>query len=63
MITMTSLIHMIMHTPVSVPANYIVDEYGVRAGIIIASIFCILGSWIRCLINTSIHGFWFALVG
>lgn len=63
MVTMTSLIHMIMHAPVSFPANYIVDKYGVRAGIIIASIFCILGSWIRCLINSVNHGFWFAIAG
>ena len=63
MVTMTSLIHMLLHMPMSFPANYIVDKYGVRAGIIIASIFSIFGSWIRCFINTTDDGFWFAITG
>lgn len=81
MVTMTSLIHMILHAPVanffifsltlknnyflkiSFPANYIVDKYGVKAGIVIAAFFCTLGTWIRCLINVGDNGFWFALLG
>ena len=63
MVTMTSLIHMILHPPLSFPANYIVDKYGIRAGIIVASIFCIIGSWTRCLINTGKNGFWFVILG
>lgn len=51
MVTMTSLIHMILHAPISFPANYIVDKYGVKAGIVIAAFFCTAGTWIRCLIN------------
>jgi len=62
-VTMTSLIHMMLHLPVSIPANYIVDKYGVKTGIVIAAILCIIGSWIRCLINVFSHGFWFALLG
>ena len=61
MVTMTSLIHLIVHLPLSFPANYIVDKYGIRTAMIIASIFCITGCWVRCLINTG--GFWFAILG
>ena len=61
MVAMTSLIHLIVHLPLSFPANYIVDKYGIRTAMIIASIFCITGCWVRCLINTG--GFWFAILG
>ena len=61
MVAMTSLIHLIVCIPISFPANYIVDKYGIRTAMIIASIFCITGCWVRCLINTG--GFWFAILG
>ena len=50
-----------MYLPISFPANYIVDKYGIRTAMIIASIFCITGCWVRCLINTG--GFRFAILG
>ena len=61
MVAMTSLIHLIVYIPISFPANYIVDKYGIRTAMITASIFCITGWWVKCLINTG--GFWFAILG
>ena len=36
---LTSLVHMIVHVPVSFPANYIVDKYGTKVGNTIACFF------------------------
>jgi len=59
---MTSIINLISNPFITFPANYIIDKYGIRVGIILASIFCIIGSWVRCLINLP-GGFWFAILG
>jgi FLVCR family feline leukemia virus subgroup C receptor-related protein len=57
---MTSLIHMIVHVPISFPANYVVDKYGTKIGNTIACLFSILGSWLKCLINVNFN---YAILG
>ncbi|KAL4477768.1 hypothetical protein ABPG72_018942 [Tetrahymena utriculariae] len=57
---LTSLVHMIMHVPVSFPANFIVDKYGTKVGNTIACVFSLAACWIRCLVNKS---FAFAIIG
>lgn len=58
--TMTSLIYMLLHFPISFPANYILEKYGVKVGVNIAAGLCLFGSWLRCLLN---YSFSFALIG
>jgi FLVCR family feline leukemia virus subgroup C receptor-related protein len=54
---------MLLHFPLSFPANYIVDKYGIKSGVYIAAFFLLLGSWFRCLINTGGGTFWLSIVG
>lgn len=63
MVTANSLIHMLLHFPLSFPANYVVDKYGIKAGVIVAGIFLLIGSWIRCLVNVNGGSFGFSIVG
>jgi len=44
-VTMTSVIHMLLHVPVSFPANYVVDKYGCRVGTFVCGLFLCLGCW------------------
>lgn len=52
-VTANSLIHMLLHFPLSFPANFVVDRYGIKAGLIVAGFFLLIGSWVRCLVNVN----------
>lgn len=54
---------MLFHFPLSFPANFVVDKYGIRTGLWIAGICLMLGSWIRCLVNVNGEHFWLSIVG
>lgn len=54
---------MLLHFPLSFPANYIVDKFGIKAGVIIAGFLLLAGSWVRCLINMGGNSFWISIVG
>ena len=48
---LTSLIHMIVHVPVSFPANFIVEKYGTKVGNTIGCVFALAACWVKLLIN------------
>mmetsp|Transcript_16041 Transcript_16041/g.23224 ORF Transcript_16041/g.23224 Transcript_16041/m.23224 type:complete len:423 (-) Transcript_16041:3-1271(-) len=59
-VEMCTLIIMIVYVPVTFPANYFLDEYGLRGGMIIGTGLTMLGSFIRI---GAYFNFWFILVG
>jgi len=48
---MSSIIHMILHVPISFLANYVVDKCGCRAGALISGLFLLFGCWTRLLVK------------
>lgn len=52
---------MLLHFPLSFPANYIVDKYGIKMGVLIAGVLLFLAGWVRCLVN--VVGFGISIVG
>lgn len=63
MVTANSLIHMLLHFPLSFPANFVVDKWGIKAGVLVAGTFLLIGSWIRCLVNTNDGSFGYSIAG
>lgn len=59
-LTITGLAYTLAHSFVVFPANYILDQKGLRTGIVIGNIFLILGHAVRILIN---QGFWLYILG
>ena len=57
---MTALCYTLAHSFVVFPANYILDQMGLKIGLSIGSGFMILGFGIRILIN---HAFWIYILG
>ncbi|EGR33456.1 major facilitator superfamily protein, putative [Ichthyophthirius multifiliis] len=57
---LTSLIHMIVHVPMSFPANFVVEKYGTKIGNTICCFFALLSCWTKCLIN---YNFNYAILG
>jgi len=53
LVNMVALLFMIWYSPISILSNYVTDQYGLRIGCVLGLILSILGSWIRCLINSS----------
>ena len=51
---------MVFFLPMNFPCVYVIEKYGLRAGVIWGIVSTCVGLWIRCLINKS---FWFALTG
>ena len=54
------MLYMILYIFINFPSNWVLDEKGIRKGIMIGAITTALGSGIRCLVNVS---FSFAIVG
>jgi len=55
-----SLLYLLMHPIFTFPANIVIEKFGVRKSIMLGSLFCLAGSWIRLLINES---FYIVIVG
>ena len=60
MVNMMSYSFMVLYLPMNFPCVYIVENYGLRWGVIGGIVSTTLGLWIRCFINQS---FFFALLG
>lgn len=52
-VNMASTLYMIMYIPVNFVANYFIDKYGARTGLLIGCVLTIIGLWLRILINKS----------
>jgi FLVCR family feline leukemia virus subgroup C receptor-related protein len=59
-VEMCSLVYMIFYIPVVFPSNYILDKFGLRAGVIIGIGLTTLGAWVRI---GAYFDFWFILAG
>ena len=57
---MTALCHTLAHSFVVFPANYILDQMGLKTGMIIGNGFLILGYLVRILIS---QDFWYYILG
>jgi hypothetical protein len=57
---MTALSYTLAHTFVVFPANFILDQMGLKSGLIIGSGFMILGYTVRILIS---RAFWLYILG
>ncbi len=60
-INLSGLLYILMHPIFTFPAAYVIDQKGVRAGIILGSILGLLGIGCRLLVNSL--GFWTVIVG
>jgi len=56
----TSLIWFVIYVPMNFVANYVLDQIGLRAGILLGSILTLIGLWIRVL---SEHSFYYIFAG
>ena len=61
MINLAGLLYILMHPIFTFPAAYVIDQKGVKVGIIIGSILGLIGCGIRLLVNTA--GFWTVILG
>lgn len=52
-VTLPPLVFMLVSPPTMLPVNYISDRYGIRIGTMIGGFMIILGTGIKCLINTN----------
>lgn len=59
-LNITSLSHTLAHSFVVFPANYILDQMGLKTGMILGQGFLILGYLVRILISNQ---FWFYILG
>jgi len=55
MISSTSLMYLVFYMPANFPSNYILDKYGIRAGVTIGTLLTLIGSWLRILVNDSFY--------
>ena len=60
MISSTSLMYLVFYMPSNFPSNYILDKYGIRAGVTIGTILTLGGAWLRILVNDS---FYYVILG
>ena len=60
-INLGGLLYILMHPIFTFPAAYVIDQKGVKTGIIIGSILGVVGCCIRLLVNKV--GFWTVIVG
>lgn len=60
MISSTSLMYLLFYMPANFPSNYILDKYGIRAGVTLGTLLTLLGSWLRILVNDS---FYYVILG
>lgn len=60
MISSTSLMYLVFYMPSNFPSNYILDKYGIRAGVTLGTLLTLLGSWLRILVNES---FYYVILG
>lgn len=51
---------MVVFIVLNFPTIYIIDNWGLRAGISLGAFFTCLGLWIRCLVN---ENFYYAVIG
>jgi len=56
----TSLIWFVIYVPMNFVANYVLDQVGLRAGILLGSVLTLIGLWIRVL---SEHSFYYIFAG
>jgi FLVCR family feline leukemia virus subgroup C receptor-related protein len=59
-INLGGLAYILMHPLFTFPAAYVIDNKGVRAGIIVGSVLSLIGVCLRLLIN---QGFWIVILG
>ena len=59
-INMCAMLYMIAYIPVNFIANYLIDKYGSRLGLIIGCVLTIAGLWVKILIGS---GFEYVLIG
>lgn len=57
---MLVLPYILLFIPCVFPANYLIDNYGIRIPVFIASITLLIGSWLRLLVNVD---FYFVIAG
>lgn len=50
----------IFFIPLIFPANYLIENYGIRIPVFIASVTLVIGAWIRILVN---YNFYFLVAG
>lgn len=55
-----SISYCIIFLPMNFPSTYVLDRYGLRAGLTIGMVGTCVGLWLRILINDS---FWYAVAG
>lgn len=61
MINLAGLLYILMHPIFTFPAAYVIDQKGVKAGIILGSVLGLVGCSVRLLVNQV--GFWTVIVG
>ncbi|KAL4507094.1 hypothetical protein ABPG72_001887 [Tetrahymena utriculariae] len=54
-VNLNSLLFLLMHPLFTFPANFIIDKYGVKISITVGCILCMLGAWLRMLVNQSFY--------
>jgi hypothetical protein len=47
------LIYLICYILFCIPSNYCLDEYGLKASLVVGGVLTALGAWMRTLINQS----------
>ena len=50
----------IMSVLTTIPANYVVDKYGIKVSVLFGSVIMLIGLWVRLLIDVN---YYFALGG
>jgi fucose permease len=55
MVNMVSLSYMIVYPFITFPANFVLDDYGLRVGMFFAAALTIIGLLLRILINQSFY--------
>ncbi|EAR99181.2 MFS transporter (macronuclear) [Tetrahymena thermophila SB210] len=54
-VNLNSLLFLLMHPLFTFPANFIIDQYGVKISITIGCVVCMAGAWLRMLVNQSFY--------
>ncbi|KAL4460444.1 hypothetical protein ABPG74_000195 [Tetrahymena malaccensis] len=59
-VNLNSLLFLLMHPLFTFPANFIIDKYGVKISITLGCVLCMIGAWLRLLVN---QNFYILIVG
>lgn len=51
---------MFLYLFVNFPSNYILDDYGLKKGILFGTGFTVIGCWVRVFVN---EGFFYVILG